>query len=35
MFERIISELGPWVWMVLGFVLLVMEVIAPGIFMLW
>ncbi|ANT53428.1 NfeD family protein [Mesorhizobium amorphae] len=35
MFERIISELGPWNWMVLGFVLLVMEVIAPGIFMLW
>ncbi|TIS25203.1 MAG: NfeD family protein, partial [Mesorhizobium sp.] len=35
MFDRIISELGPWNWMVLGFVLLVMEVIAPGIFMLW
>ncbi|MER8383982.1 NfeD family protein [Mesorhizobium sp. M1428] len=35
MFDRIVSELGPWTWMVLGFVLLVMEVIAPGIFMLW
>jgi membrane protein implicated in regulation of membrane protease activity len=35
MFDRIISELGPWNWMVLGLVLLVMEVIAPGIFMLW
>lgn len=35
MFERIVSELGPWNWMVLGFVLLVMEVVAPGIFMLW
>ena len=35
MLDRIISELGPWNWMVLGFVLLVMEVIAPGIFMLW
>ncbi len=35
MIDRIISELGPWNWMVLGFVLLVMEVIAPGIFMLW
>ena len=35
MFDRIISELGPWNWMVLGFVLLVMEIIAPGIFMLW
>lgn len=35
MIDRIISELGPWNWMVLGFVLLVMEVIAPGVFMLW
>ena len=35
MFDRVISELGPWTWMVLGFVLLVMEIIAPGIFMLW
>jgi membrane protein implicated in regulation of membrane protease activity len=35
MLDRIISELGPWNWMVLGFVLLIMEVIAPGVFMLW
>lgn len=35
MFDRIISELGPWNWIVLGFVLLVVEVIAPGFFMLW
>ncbi|UDL88492.1 NfeD family protein [Mesorhizobium sp. PAMC28654] len=35
MLDRIVSELGPWNWMVLGFVLLVMEVIAPGVFMLW
>ncbi|AZO51108.1 MAG: NfeD family protein [Mesorhizobium sp.] len=35
MIDRIISELGPWNWMVLGFVLLVMEVVAPGVFMLW
>ncbi|MER8391589.1 NfeD family protein [Mesorhizobium sp. M1340] len=35
MFDRIVSELGPWSWMVLGLILLVMEVIAPGIFMLW
>ncbi|TGQ71168.1 NfeD family protein [Mesorhizobium sp. M00.F.Ca.ET.186.01.1.1] len=35
MIDRIFSELGPWNWMVLGFVLLVMEIIAPGIFMLW
>ena len=35
MLERIFAELGPWNWMVLGFVLLVVEVIAPGFFMLW
>lgn len=35
MFERIVSELGPWSWMVLGFALLVAEIIAPGFFMLW
>ncbi|TGQ92329.1 NfeD family protein [Mesorhizobium sp. M8A.F.Ca.ET.208.01.1.1] len=35
MIDRIVSELGPWNWMVLGFVLLVIEVIAPGFFMLW
>ncbi|RWH72691.1 NfeD family protein [Mesorhizobium sp.] len=35
MIDRIVSELGPWNWMVLGIVLLVMEVVAPGVFMLW
>ncbi|AZO11654.1 MULTISPECIES: NfeD family protein [unclassified Mesorhizobium] len=35
MIERIVSELGPWNWMVLGFVLLVLEIVAPGVFMLW
>lgn len=35
MMGRIITELGAWSWMALGFVLLVAEVVAPGIFMLW
>ena len=35
MIDRIVSELGPWNWMVLGILLLVMEVVAPGVFMLW
>lgn len=35
MIDSIVSELGPWNWMVLGIVLLVMEVVAPGVFMLW
>ncbi|MHA6686381.1 NfeD family protein [Mesorhizobium sp. A556] len=35
MIERIVSELGPWTWMVLGIVLLGAEIVAPGIFLLW
>lgn len=35
MIDRVFFELGPWNWMVLGFVLLVMELITPGAFMLW
>jgi membrane protein implicated in regulation of membrane protease activity len=35
MIERIFSELGPWNWMVVGFVLLVLEIMVPGVFLLW
>ena len=35
MLERIFNELGPWNWMVLGFVLLTLEILVPGVFMLW
>ena len=35
MIERIVSELGPWNWMVLGFALLVLEIIVPGFFLIW
>lgn len=35
MIERIVSELGPWNWMVLGFALLVLEIVVPGFFLLW
>ena len=35
MLERIFGELGAWNWMVLGFVLLALEVLAPGVFLLW
>lgn len=35
MIERLVVELGPWNWMVLGFVLLVAEILAPGVFLLW
>ena len=31
----IIEALGPWDWFIAGGVLLVLEVLAPGVFMLW
>lgn len=35
MLQRMFSELGPWNWMVLGLVLLTLEILAPGVFLLW
>jgi membrane protein implicated in regulation of membrane protease activity len=35
MLNSILSELGPWNWMVLGFVLLAAEILIPGVFLLW
>ena len=35
MLERIFAELGPWNWMALGFALLILEILAPGVFLLW
>ncbi|MCV9998434.1 NfeD family protein [Pararhizobium sp. YC-54] len=35
MIERIILELGPWSWWVLGLMLLAAEVVAPGVFLVW
>jgi membrane protein implicated in regulation of membrane protease activity len=35
MLDRILSELGPWNWMVLGCVLLALEILVPGVFLLW
>lgn len=35
MLMRIFSELGPWNWMLLGFVLLAAEILVPGVFLLW
>ena len=30
-----LSELGPWNWMLLGAILLALEIIIPGVFLLW
>ena len=35
MLESVFLELGPWNWMVLGFVLLALEILVPGVFLLW
>lgn len=35
MIERIVEELGPWSWMVLGLVLLAAEIFMPGVFLIW
>ncbi|MDI6027294.1 NfeD family protein [Corticibacterium sp. UT-5YL-CI-8] len=35
MIYDLILELGPWSWMLLGLVLLVLEIFMPGVFLLW
>jgi inner membrane protein len=33
--DRVVTELGAWNWMVLGCVLLALEILLPGFFLLW
>ena len=35
MIHSIAAELGPWAWWVLGIVLLILEVLLPGVFLVW
>lgn len=35
MIASIVEELGPWNWMVFGVILLTLEILAPGVFLLW
>ncbi|RYC11584.1 NfeD family protein [Ciceribacter ferrooxidans] len=35
MLMRLISELGPWSWWLLGFLLLAAELALPGVFLVW
>ncbi|MEP1444339.1 MAG: NfeD family protein [Hyphomicrobiales bacterium] len=35
MFQKLIVELGPWTWWVIGFILLPIEIFVPGVFFLW
>jgi membrane protein implicated in regulation of membrane protease activity len=35
MIAYIITNLGPWIWIILGLVLMGLELVAPGAFLLW
>jgi membrane protein implicated in regulation of membrane protease activity len=35
MLTQTLADLGEWNWIVLGVVLLVLEILVPGVFMLW
>ncbi|MFP5077198.1 NfeD family protein [Rhizobium sp. YIM 134829] len=35
MLARILEELGPWSWWVAGLILLALEVVVPGVFLVW
>jgi inner membrane protein len=35
MISGLIDNLGPWSWVILGVVLMALEVVAPGAFLLW
>ena len=35
MLQRLATELGPWSWWIVGFILLVAELVAPGVFLIW
>jgi hypothetical protein len=35
MVSYLFTDLGPWTWIVLGLVLMGLELIAPGVFLLW
>lgn len=35
MLASVFSELGPWNWFVIGFALLALEIVVPGVFLLW
>ncbi len=35
MVMAIVAELGSWLWWIIGLALLILEIILPGVFMLW
>jgi len=35
MILQVLTELGPWAWFLIGLLLLIGEVLLPGVFMIW
>ncbi|TWH00159.1 hypothetical protein L598_001100000750 [Mesorhizobium sp. J18] len=35
MLLELVFDLGPWNWMLLGLILLILEILVPGVFLLW
>ena len=33
--EEIVRQLGPWLWIIAGLILLGLELLAPGVFLIW
>jgi membrane protein implicated in regulation of membrane protease activity len=33
--EDIVRQLGPWLWIIAGLILLGLELLAPGVFLIW
>lgn len=33
--EKLYVDLGPWLWVVFGFILLVSEILLPGVLLIW
>lgn len=35
MIQQLVTNLGAWAWVILGFILLILEIAIPGVFFLW
>lgn len=35
MLQKLATDLGPWSWWIVGFILLAAELVAPGVFLVW
>lgn len=35
MIEEVVSQMGPWTWLLVGFALMALELVLPGVFLMW